>query len=171
MKKRWREVKYGLKQWLSTLNKEILVSLFTFNSELDNIIVYKTPNQLIAEIDKELEPNGNSDVSWPLIFKATKDILVKPEKPSNVDLKWVNYGMVFMIENVEYLTDVMTDFIGFKEDHGFKYFFNALTTKENSNEVVKIASVLNGACYYTKPETDYSKAFMQALEFNPFKND
>jgi len=118
MKKRWREVKYGLKQWLSTLNKEILVSLFTFDSELDNIIVYKTPNQLIDEIDKELEANGNSDVSWPLVFKATKEILKKSNKPSNVDLEWVNYGMVFMIENVEYLTDVMTDFIGFKEDMG-----------------------------------------------------
>ena len=170
MKKRWREVKCGLKQWLSTLNKEILVSLFTFDSEIDNLLAYKTPKDLIKEIDKELEANGNSDVSWPLIFKATKEILRKSHKPANVDSKWLNYGMAFIGENVEYLNDVMTDFIMFKEDHKFKYFFNALTTKENSNEMVKIASVLNGICYYTKPDVDYSNAFIQALELNPFKD-
>lgn len=171
MQKRWIEVKTGVIQWLSTLDEETLVSLFTFDSEVSNLIMYKTPKELIEEINKELEATGNQDVTWALALQATEETLKPKNKPSAVDSNWLHYGLILTLEKASYQNEAIRNFITFKARNKIKYFLNSVTIRKNVGEMTKVASSLNGVSYMIKEGADFSSVIVQALEINPFRND
>lgn len=170
MKRKWREIKAGILQWLASLSEGTLVSLFTFDLDTANVLKYKTPKELTNEINKELEASGSKGALWDYAFQAAQEIL-EGSKPPHMDSSWLHYELLFMAEPVKYQNTSINNFLAFKKEHDVKFFLNTLTLKRNAMEMSKIASCLNGVCYLIREGADYSNAVVQALEWNPFKSN
>ncbi|MCL2311549.1 MAG: hypothetical protein FWC41_03510, partial [Firmicutes bacterium] len=150
---------------------EFKFSIFTVTSEVDNVIRFKSLEEFNKELDIGIEINGGDLTDNALgdnsgnksIFKTLKNMNKsscennndEPDSERSDYINLCNITMVSKVENYEYSNVIMTDFIKYKEDNDLKYFFNFTTNKDNSNETVKTASVLNGSCFYYMPDEYY----------------
>ncbi|MCL2311417.1 MAG: hypothetical protein FWC41_02840, partial [Firmicutes bacterium] len=175
---------------------EFKFSTFTVGSEIDNLIKFKSLEDFKKELDIGIEVGDGGDFdcveSKRLIFKALKAINKSGYENVNNEpdpgcSDYINLCNIIMFQgpNYEYHTDFMTDFIGYKENYELNYFFNFTTNKENSNEIVKWTSVLNGSCFYYddkyyyddesyyngRNNIDFSECFPYSFKKMLFKDD
>ena len=170
MKRKWGQILSGIQLWLSNLGQaDILISLFTFDTKAYNIISYKTPEELNNILKGGLEINGSRMVSLTTSFDTVIEIIGKENSSSKVDKDWLHYEILMTVENPQYTSDSLNNFIDFKKSSGITFFFNTIAQVERVFEITKIATALDGVHYSIKRGVNFSSAFNEALERDPFK--
>jgi len=172
MKRRWGQVISGIQSWLSTLSgPEVLVSFFTYDTTAHNVIVYRTPEELSNLINQGLEVSSGAYVSLPIVFETTEDIIGGKNVPVQIDSEWLHYEVLMTVSDFEYPTEALHEFALFKKDRGINYFLNAITQLGRNDEMTKVVTSLEGVHYSIKRGANFTTAFTEALERDPFKGN
>lgn len=170
MKRKWGQVISGIQSWLTTLSgPHVLVSFFTYDSTAHNLIKYKTPEELGNLLNQGLEVSGGSYVSIPVAFKTTADIIGGKDVPAEVDSEWLHYQVLMTVNDFEYPNDALNEFTMLKKGKDLTYFINAITQLGRNDEITKVVTTLEGVHYSIKRGTNFTTAFIEALEKDPFK--
>lgn len=170
MKRKWGQVISGVQSWLSTLNgPEVLVSFFMYDSQPRNVIVYKTPEEMGSLLSQGLEVPGSVYVSLPVVFKAITDIIERRDAPGYVDAEWLHYAIVMTVTDFDYPGEAVSSFAAFRKLKELNLFFNAITQLGRNAEMTKVATALDGVHYSIRKGANFTTAFIEAMERDPFK--
>lgn len=168
MKQRWGQVINGIVSWLAKMkDKEVLVSIFTYDTSVHMGPLYKTPSELTEILNKGIEASGNENVSLGAAIEALGKVINAEEGISKGALNWLHYAILVTGEDSNYPDKQLGEFLEFKKKNGINFFFNAVSQIERTFEMTKLATTLEGVHYSVRRGSDFGKAISEALERDP----
>eukprot|EP00826_Nyctotherus_ovalis_P048205 TRINITY_DN564_c0_g1_i3.p1 TRINITY_DN564_c0_g1~~TRINITY_DN564_c0_g1_i3.p1 ORF type:complete len:111 (+),score=52.04 TRINITY_DN564_c0_g1_i3:25-333(+) len=77
--------------------------------------------------------------------------------------------VLMTVTDFEYPGETVSNFVAFRKLKDLSFFFNAVTQLGRNAEMTKVATALDGVHYSVRKGANFTTAFIEALERDPFK--
>jgi len=171
IKMRWKQIMGGIKSWLHSLSsfEDVRVSAFSFDTLGHNPKLYKTPSDMLGEIDGVM-PKDNSSSSLGAAINNYEEVIKNKEGKKLKADKWLHHGILIATGESSYKETSLEEFLKFKKQNKIKFFFTAVTQVDNKANINRLTTRLGGIHYAINTHTNFVKAFTEAMQKHPLKD-
>jgi hypothetical protein len=171
IKKRWKQIVGGIKYWLNTLSscEDVLISSFSFDILAHNPKLYKTPAEMLEEIEGMI-PIENLSFSLNTAIINYEEVIKNKEGKNLKTDEWLHYGILIAAGESSYKEGELEEFMRFKKKNEVNFFFTAITQTSNMRDINKLTIALEGVHYTINRLANFGKAFTEAMQKHPLEN-
>jgi len=137
--------------------------MFTYDSAVYPGMMCNTPSEFSEELEKGIEPNGDSTISLDEALSYFPTVIRESTKDAKITPDWKHYAILVTTEDSQSPEKGISEFQGFLKELNIDVDFTVISQTTRTYRLGKIASALKGGLYVVKPGSSMNQAFVEAL--------
>lgn len=157
----------GIKYWLDSLpSKDILVSIFSFDVIGHNVLLYRTPSEILESLEM-ISISTSAATLLDAAINNYEEVLKHREGKGLKADEWPHHGVLIVAGEAAHKGKALKTFTEFRRKSGVKFFLTAITQTRAVKSANELATELGGNHYTIRNRANFGKAFVEAMQKYP----